>query len=139
MYYNNFVFKIIAKIFLFPLLLRNLKVIRALNDLKLGFITKSVKEIQSLRKRLKPIQHFKSKIGPCEVLFLQETHSSSTVEQKWKEDFHGKVFFPHGKTNSRGVLIVYFGTGKFTLKKQQTDHSSRILILDVAINDSEYI
>ena len=72
-------------------------------------------------------------------MFLQETHSNSKVEQKWKEDFHGKVFFSHGKTNSRGVLIAYFGTEKFTVKKQQTDHSGRILILDVSINDSEYI
>ena len=61
------------------------------------------------------------------------------MKQKWKEDFHGKVFFYHGKTNSCGVLIAYFGTEKFTVKKQQTDHSGRILILDVSINDSEYI
>ena len=50
-----------------------------------------------------------------------------------------KVFFSHGKTNSYEVLIAYFGTEKFTVKKQQTDHNGRILILDVSINDSEYI
>ena len=49
-------------------------------------------------KRVKLIQYFKIKIGPCGLLFLQETHSNSKVEQKWKEDFHGKVFFSHGKT-----------------------------------------
>ena len=53
------------------------------------------------------------------IFFLQETHSTSKVEQKWKEDFHGKVFFYHGKTNSCGVLIAYFGTENFTFKKQQ--------------------
>ena len=103
MYYNNFVFKIVGKILLFPLLLRNLIVIWALNDLmlpnnKLSFITNNVKEIQSLKKRLKLIQYFKSKIGPCGLLFLQETQSNSKVEQKWKEDFHGKVSLSHGKT-----------------------------------------
>ena len=110
-----------------------------LSNNKLSFITNNVKGIQSLKKRLKLIQYFKSKIGPCGLLFLQETHSNSKVEQKWKEDFHSKVFFSHGKTNSRGVLIAYIGTEKFTVKKQQTDHSGRILILDVSINDSEYI
>ena len=35
--------------------------------------------------------------------------------------------------------ITYFRTEKFTIKKQQTDHNSRILILDVSINNSEYI
>ena len=72
-------------------------------------------------------------------MFLQETHSNSKAEQKWREDFHGKVFFSHGETNSCGVLIAYFGTEIFTVKKQQTDHSGRILILDVSINDSKYI
>ena len=72
-------------------------------------------------------------------MFSQETHSNSKVEQKWKEDFHGKVFYSHGKTNSCGVLLAYFGTEKFTVKKQQTDLNGRILILDVSINDSEYI
>ena len=33
------------------------------------------------------------------IIVLQETHSNSKVEQKWEEDFHGKVFFSHGKTN----------------------------------------
>ena len=61
------------------------------------------------------------------------------MEQKWKEDFHGKVFFSHGKTNSCGVLIAYFGTEKITVKIQQTDHSGRILILDVSINGSKCI
>ena len=110
----------------------------AFNDLilsnnKLSFITN--KGIQSLKKRLKLIQYFKSKIGPCGLLFLQETHSNSKVEQKWKEDFHGKVFFSQGKTNFCAVLIAYFGTEKYIVKKQQTDHSINSY---VSIHDSEY-
>ena len=110
----------------------------AFNDLilsnnKLSFITN--KGIQSLKKRLKLIQYFKSKIGPCGLLFLQETHSNSKVEQKWKEDFHGKVFFSQGKTNFCAVLITYFGTEKYIVKKQQTDHGINSY---VSINDSEY-
>ena len=65
--------------------------------------------------------------------------TSSKVEQNWKEDFRGKVFLSHGKTNSCGVLIAYYGTEKFTVKKQQADHSARILTLNVSISDSEYI
>ena len=43
--------------------------------------------MQSLKKRLKLIQHLESKIGPFVLLFLQETHSNSKVEIKWKEKF----------------------------------------------------
>ena len=85
------------------------------------------------------MQYFKDKIGTIGVLFLQETHSCSKVEQKWKEDFKGPIFFFHGKSNSCGVLIAYFGTGTFIVKKQQTEKKGRILILEVSINDSEYI
>ena len=85
------------------------------------------------------MQYFKDKIGSTGVLFLQETHSDSKVEQKWKEDFKGPIFFSHGKSNSCGVLIAYFGTGTFIVKKQQTDKEGCILILDVSNNDFEYI
>ena len=37
------------------------------------------------------MQYFKDKIGSTDVLFLQETHSDSKVEQKWKEGFN--LFF----------------------------------------------
>ena len=93
--------------------------------------------MQSSKKRLKLMQYFKDKIGSNGVLFLQETHSNSKVEQKWKEDFKGPILFSHGKSNSCGVWIAYFGTGTFTVKKQQKDKEGGILILDVSINDSE--
>ena len=96
----------------------------------LSFIANNVKEMQSSKKRLKSMQCFKDKIGPTSVLFLQETHSDSKVEQKW---------FSHRKSISCGVLIAYFGRETFIVKKQQTDKEGRILILDVDINDSEDI
>ena len=79
----------------------------------LSFITNNVKGIQPSKKRLKLIQYFKDKIRSTGVLFLQETHSKSKIEQKWKEDFKGQVFFSHGKTNSCGVLTAIFWKRKF--------------------------
>ena len=75
------------------------------------------------------------------VLFLQESYSDRKFKKKKKNRKKTlKVqFFSHGKSNSCGVLIAYIGTGTFTVKKQQTDKEGRILILDVSINDSEYI
>ena len=81
-------------------------------DISLSFIINIVKGIQSYKKRLKLIQYFKEKIGSTGVLVLQETHPSSKVEQKWKEDFKGHVFFSHEKTNSCGFLTAYFGKKK---------------------------
>ena len=58
-----------------------------------GFITNNVKGMQSSKKRLKLMQYFKDKIGSNGVLFLQETHSESKVEQKWKKDLEAQIFF----------------------------------------------
>ena len=82
--------------------------------------------------------YFKDKIGSYVVLFLQETHSDSKVEQNWKNDFKGPIYFSHGMSNSCSVLIAYFGKERLPLKKQ-TDKEGRILIVHVSINDSEYI
>ena len=88
-------------------------------NISLSFTTNKIKGIQSHKKRLKLIQSFKEKIGLAGVLFLQETHSSSNVEQKWKEDFKSHVFFSHGKTNSCGVLTAYFEKETFNVKKKK--------------------
>ena len=100
------------------MVLRNFISVKSFNGLmfpnkSLSFITNNVKGIQPSKKRLKLIQYFKDKIGSTEVLFLQETHSNSKMEQKWKEDFKGQVFFSHGKTNSCGVLTAIFWKRKF--------------------------
>ena len=47
--------------------------------------------------------------------------------------------FSQGKSNSRAIVTAYFGTETFTIKKQETDKESRILIIDIFNNDSEYI
>ena len=78
---------------------------------------------------MKLIQYFQDKIGSTGVLFLQETHFDSKAEHP---------FFCHAKSNSCGVLIAYFATGTFIIKKQKADKEGCILILDVSINDSQY-
>ena len=60
-------------------------------------------------------------------------------EQEWKDNFRGHTFFSHGKSNSCGVLISFIGTQKFILNQQKNDSNGRILILDVTINDLNYI
>ena len=59
------------------------------------------------------------------------THSSSKIEQKWNKDFKDHVSFSDRKTNSCGVLTVYFGKETFTVEKQETDVEGCILMLDV--------
>ena len=88
----------------------------------LSFITNNFKGVQSIKKRLKLIEYFKSKITTHGILFLRETYSSSEGEQKWQDDFGGNTFFAHCKRNSCGVLISYIGTHNFVANNQKTDN-----------------
>ena len=104
----------------------------------LSYITNNVKGIQSIGKRSKLIECLKSKITTHGILFLQKTYSSSDDEQKWRDNFGGNIF-SHGKRNSCGVLICYIGKHNFVVDNQKTDNNGRILILDVAINDVNFV
>ena len=95
--------------------------------------------LKSNKKGLKLIEYFKSKITAHGILFLQETHSSCDDEQKLRDNFGGNTFFSHGKRNSCGVLISYIGTHNFVVNNQKTDNDGRILILDVTINDVNFV
>ena len=106
---------------------------------KVCFNTNNVKGLQSSKKRLKLIEYLKNKLESNGVLFLQETHSISNDENAWADDFKGQVFFSHGTSNSRGVLIAYLGSKSFVVKNKRNDDAGRILILDASIDGTDYI
>ena len=109
------------------------------NQLNFNFLTNNVRGMLCTKKRVKMLEYLKSKIGPKGILFLQETHSLTDSEKQWKEEFKGKLYFSHGKTNSCGVLIAFFGNSNVVVKNQFKDDHGRILILEVTIYATEYL
>ena len=104
-----------------------------------NFISNNVKGLKSTKKRIKLFEYFKSKLAPSGVLFAQETHSTKEIEQKWKDELNGQIFFSHGKCNSCGVFIAFFGSESVTITKEFSENSGRILVLQVKINDEIYL
>ena len=49
--------------------------------------------MQNKNKRLFIIEYFINKIGKNGILFLQERHSPTSDEGKWKDEFRGPVFY----------------------------------------------
>ena len=72
-------------------------------------------------------------------MFLQETHSSKVTEKIWSDEFNGHLFFLLEKTNSRGVLVGFYGNINYSVKKKLSDNSGRGLVLDVTIDGMEYL
>ena len=104
---------------------------------KINFISNNVKGFQSINKRLELIKYFKDKIVSNGFLFLQETRSTVNNEIRWKNDFEGEVL--HGKSNSCGVLICFIGCTKLFLSNKRPENDGSILILDVNIDDKNFI
>ena len=106
---------------------------------RINFISNNVKSLQCTNKRLKLIKYFKDKIVSNSFLFLQETHSTINDQIKWNDDFKGEVFYLHGKANSCGVLICFIGSKNNFIRNKLSDNDGRVLILDVDIDDENFI
>ena len=91
--------------------------------------------MQNGTKRIKIFEYLKNKIFSNGVIFLQETHSCTGDEKQWSDEFKGHLYFSHGKTNSCGVAISYYGSKSFNLLNHFTDKSGCIIIIEASIDD----
>ena len=71
--------------------------------------------------------------------FLQETHSLTHNEKKWKDDFKDPLFFSHGSTNSCGVAIGLCGLKSSHIIDKKSDENGWILIIDAKVNDEKFL
>ena len=109
------------------------------NQLNFNFLANDVKGLQSTKKWLKLFNFLKNKIGPKGILFLHETHSSVETENKWIDNFKDKIYYSHGKTNSCGLLIAFYGNLNICVKNKVNDNDGRVLILEATIDGSDYL
>ena len=62
-----------------------------------NFIPNNVNGIKASEKRLKLFEYLKKNINDNDFVFLQETHSLSNDELKWKDEFGRPLFFTRKK------------------------------------------
>ena len=65
---------------------------------------------------------------------MQETHFMKENEIRWNDDFNGQIHYSHGKSNSSGVLIAFYGSVTYTVRKKASDKHGRILIIETLID-----
>ena len=106
---------------------------------KLNFISNNVKGLQNSTKRIKIFEYLKNKVTSDCFILLQETHSNKDSEKRWSDKFKGQFFFSHGKTNSCGVAITYYGSTNISVITTRTDSEDHIILLDMKYDDKNYI
>ena len=100
---------------------------QSLNTSDFNVSSNNVKGLKSSKKQLKHIQLFINKVIPKFFLFLQKTHYSKVTEKIWNDLFNCDLFFSHGKINSCGVLVGFYGNINYCVKKKLSD---RILAVE---------
>ena len=73
------------------------------------------------------------------ICFLQETYSTSDVENIWKKQWKGDMFFSHGTGHSKGVLILVKDQLDFKLQSIKVDSQGRYILLEAIIQDSPFL
>ena len=75
-------------------------------------------------------------------VFLQETHSVQKDEQVWTNQCScgtGSVFFSHGKSDGRGILIAFREGVKYKVIEKYVDTEGRYIVLNLMLNNSPVV
>ena len=72
-------------------------------------------------------------------MLFQETHSTKENQIRWIDYFNGQIHYSHSKSNSCGVLIAFFGSIMYTVRKRVADKHGRILIIEALIEDTGFM
>lgn len=74
----------------------------------------------------------------ADIIFLQETHATSTIERIWEKEWGGAAFFNNGSRSSRGVAILMSRKLSFNVCAINADEDGRALCMDIEIDDVTY-
>ena len=106
-------------------------------NVNFGLLSLNARGIRTLEKR-KALFHRLSK-DKAEVVFLQETYSLPDVENVWKTQWKGDLYFAHGSEHSRGVLILVKERLNFELKSCTHDKQGLYIILIGNVQEQPFV
>lgn len=72
------------------------------------------------------------------ICFLQETFSTSKVENRWRNEWGGKMFSVHGTNHGRGVMILLKPGLNVQVIDFHHDDIGRVLLVEAKINDTVF-
>ena len=100
--------------------------------------TYNCRGLRDVSKRQKIFKWLKEK--QLEIVFLQETHSTTGDEAKWQREWGGKICFNHGKRDSKGVMVLFKPNMDIDiLKIECVVEEGRVLLVDVNMNNIEML
>ena len=100
-------------------------------------LTLNVRGLNKEGKRRSIFRYVKSKT--CDVCYLQETYSSKHIEQIWKNQWGGQMFFSHGSNHSKGVMILIRPGFNVEVEKMVCDVNGRYILLHAKLSGQKTV
>ena len=101
-----------------------------------SFCSLNVRGLNQSRKRRQLFRWLHN--NKFDIVFLQETYSTKSIESLWKSEWGGKIYFSHGTSHSRGVMTLFNPKLAALVGNIETDKNGRYLILQATIGDTVF-
>lgn len=100
----------------------------------LALISLNVNGMRSTLKRRALFNDLRN--SGSDIIFLQETHCTHAEEKIWLSEWGASGYFCHGKSNSRGVAILFSRTFNPKIESTSADDDGRLLVLQIKRGDT---
>ena len=107
-----------------------------IDNVKFKIVSLNARGLRSLTKRKAILMWLRKQ--KADIAFLQETYSTKEVENIWRSQWNGSLFFSHGTEHARGVLVLVRENLDFQLKNLHTDANGRFIVLEAIIQDAPF-
>lgn len=104
---------------------------------KLRFCSFNVNGLQGNDKRRKIFGIIQDQ--NIDVSFIQESHSTVETQHLWHNEHGGNIFYSHGTSESKGVMIIFRRALVYQIKNIKHDEEGRFLLIEVAIEGMLYL
>ena len=76
--------------------------------------------------------------GKYDIIFLQETYSDKIIENVWRAEWGGDIFYSHDSKHTRRGMTLVRPTVKVENISTTCDRNGRVLIVNLTIQDEEF-
>ena len=73
------------------------------------------------------------------IIFLQETYSTQEVEDIWRTQWQGKLFYSYGSNQSCDVMILVRSDLEFNLTSIKADDNERYIMIEGKVQSLKFL
>ena len=87
-------------------------------------------------KRKQIFMHLRT---PDTLICLQETHATEAIQDMWRNDWGGEIYWSHGVSDARGVAILIPKNSEFEPLKHSIDDAGRYQLLQFSYGSEKFV